>query len=192
MSKTLQALIAIQSKLKAPKDQNAGRYRYRNIEDINEAVKPLAAECGCAVVYTDRFEDDLCISTCSLIGDDDLISATGVSMVNTSPKNMSIEQSSGAASSYARKYAACGLFAIDSSENDPDKVNAKPQEHAKPKPQNGAVDKAKKRLWAVINRYSELQGLDPKKVAQDVTNRDDYRETAAYLDAVADEFESQL
>ena len=54
--------------------------------------------------------------------------ADGVAYVNRQPKNMSVEQASGAASSYARKYAACGLFAIDSSENDPDRVNANMQD----------------------------------------------------------------
>lgn len=132
MSNVLNALIAIQRGLKAPKDQSAGRYRYRNIEDVNEAVKPLAASCGCAVVYSDVFTDDgRCVSTCRLISDGGEISATGVTYVNRQPKNMSIEQSCGSASSYARKYAACGLFAIDSSKDDPDRVNAKPTRFAK-------------------------------------------------------------
>lgn len=132
MSNVLNALIAIQRGLKAPKDQSAGRYCYRNIEDVNEAVKPLAAANGCAVVYSDELTDDgRCISTCRLISDGGEISATGVSYVNRSPRNMSIEQSSGSASSFARKYAACGLFAIDSSKNDPDRVNAAPNRFAR-------------------------------------------------------------
>ena len=142
MTKVLEALVAIQGELKAPKDQNAGRYRYRNIEDINEAVKRLASAQGCAVVYTDQFVDGACVSTCRLIGEDGEISADGVAYVNRQPKNMSVEQASGAASSYARKYAACGLFAIDSSENDPDRTAAR-------KPQDGTA-KAKKRMWAAI------------------------------------------
>ena len=117
----LEALVGIQSELKAPKDQNAGRYRYRNIEDINEAVKPLAASRGCAGVYSDEFTDDgKCISTCTLMGSDGQISANGVAYIQRAPKNMSVEQASGAASTYARKYAACGLFAIDNSMDDPD------------------------------------------------------------------------
>ena len=124
MTKVLDALIAIQTGLKAPKDQSAGRYRYRNIEDVNEAVKPLASAHGCAVVYSDRVADGACISTCTLMGEDGEISADGVAYVDRAPKHMSIEQASGAASSYARKYAACGLFAIDSSKDDPDRTNA--------------------------------------------------------------------
>lgn len=133
----VKALSAIQSGLKAPKDQKANRYRYRNIEDINEAVKPLAAAQGCAVVYTDKMEFTegyvTCVSTCTLTGEQGSMSASGFAIVNVDNKNMSIEQSCGAASSYARKYAACGLFAIDDSADDPDRVNAAPKP-AKPKP----------------------------------------------------------
>lgn len=133
----VKALSAIQSGLKAPKDQKANRYRYRNIEDINEAVKPLAAAQGCAVVYTDQMEFTegyvTCVSTCTLTGEQGSMSASGFAIVNVDNKNMSIEQSCGSASSYARKYAACGLFAIDDSADDPDRVNAAPKP-AKPKP----------------------------------------------------------
>lgn len=128
------ALMRIQSKLKAPKDQMSKSYSYRNIEDVNEAVKPLAAEEGCAVVYDDSLE---CIdgrlymrSTCTLVGDAGSMSSTGLALVTANPKYMSVEQQTGAASSYARKYAACGLFAIDSSADDPD---AKPVEAKDPR-----------------------------------------------------------
>lgn len=185
MSKVLEALVAIQGDLKAPKDQNAGRYRYRNIEDINEAVKRLASKHGCAVVYTDRFEDGACVSTCRLIADDGEISADGVAYVNRQPKNMSVEQASGAASSYARKYAACGLFAIDSSENDPDRVNAQ----KKPRMEDANAAAAKRRLWSAITRYAELRGEDPNAIAEGMRQSSGYEETAAYFERKAMEFE---
>ena len=155
MTEVLAALVGIQAELKAPKDQSAGRYRYRNIEDINEAVKPLAAKHGCAVVYSDTFtEDGACVSTCRLVGSDGMIEATGVAYVNRSPKNMSIEQASGAASSYARKYAACGLFAIDSSEHDPDRTNASEE------PQNDVLKVAYKRMGDAIEEWCARHGCD--------------------------------
>ena len=188
MSSVLDALVAIQSELKAPKDQSAGRYRYRNIEDINEAVKPLAASHGCAVIYTDRFEDSACVSTCRLMGKDGEISADGVAYVNRQPKNMSIEQASGAASSYARKYAACGLFAIDSSENDPDRVNAKPQS----KPKQDATAKAKQRMWKAIKDWSELHGKEPNATLEGVKKRPEWAETAEFFNSVAQDFEQDM
>lgn len=192
MSKTLEALVYIQGRLKAPKDQKSNRYSYRNIEDINEAVKPLAAEHGCAVVYTDEFRDGLCISTCMLMGPDSVpIQAQGVSMINTKPQHMSIEQSSGAASSYARKYAAQGLFAIDSSENDPDRTQG--SKGASPTENQGGRDAlrdAQQRLWTAVKAYAEKSGGDAEKLAAGCKDRPDYQETPAWYNLVAQEFET--
>ena len=192
----LDALVSIQAQLKAPKDQNAGRYRYRNIEDINEAVKPLAAAHGCAVVYSDTFTDWMCVSTCSLMAPDGTISAQGVSAVNASPKNMSVEQSCGAASSYARKYAACGLFAIDSSENDPDRTNATQKRAQKPQKATESADAlgaAQKRITAVCKRYAELQGIPTAEWYElHIRTRSDYANDAETLNRIASELEASL
>lgn len=185
MSKIIDALVAIQTELKSPKDQNAGRYRYRNIEDINEAVKPLAAAHGCAVVYSDVYENGACKASCSLTDGENAIEVTAFALVNTNPKGMSIEQACGAASSYARKYAACGLFAIDSSEKDPDRVNADDV------PIDANVVRAKKRLWDAITKWCELRGKDPKQTADEVKRGrfGDYEETAETLNKIAEDFE---
>lgn len=191
MSKVLEALIAVQNGLKAPKDQSAGRYRYRNIEDVNEAVKPLAAEHGCAVVYNDEYiVDDAgfsrCVSTCTLMGDDGEISAKGFSIVNRTPKGMSVEQACGSASSYARKYAACGLFAIDSSKDDPDRVNAK-----QPK-QKSDLEEAKQRMWGALKGFAEHNGIDPMELLKETQASPDWAETVEFLDSVTRYYQSQL
>ena len=194
----LEALVAIQAELKAPKDQNAGRYRYRNIEDINEAVKPLAAKHGCAVVYTDMFTDDgVCVSTCRLIGasGDDAasfaeISADGCAYVNKLPKNMSVEQASGAASSYARKYAACGLFAIDSSERDPDRVYAEQVQAQQGKA--NPLKAAKHRLMDAVSAYGEKTNRTADEVMAGVKKRPQWetqKDSIEWLTSVAEEYE---
>ena len=192
----LEALVSIQAQLKSPKDQNAGRYRYRNIEDINQAVKPLAAAHGCAVVYTDEFIDGVCISTCTLLGSDDSISAKGCAFLNLSPKIMSIEQSSGAASSYARKYAACGLFAIDSSENDPDRTNAQPTKKQPSKGKSTGADtalaNAQKRITAIAAKRAELDGITTAQWYElHIKTRSDYANDAETLNRIAQELEEE-
>lgn len=197
----VKALIAIQSGLKAPKDQKANRYRYRNIEDINEAVKPLAAAQGCAVVYTDKmgFTDGedraVCVSTCTLMGEDGEVSAQGFAIVNVDNKNMSIEQSCGSASSYARKYAACGLFAIDDSADDPDRVNAAPKPKpadklAAAKPKKNERNEALIRLYAALGKYADAHGSDIEKLKAGIKKRPDYEDTAEFYALVASEFEA--
>ena len=186
----LEALVSIQQKLKSPKDQKADRYRYRNIEDINAAVKPLAAEFGCAVVYTDTFEDGKCVSKCTLMTQDGEISACGVAIINQTPRGMSIEQSCGAASSYARKYAACGLFAIDSSENDPDRTNAQQKQKAPSRGKSDALDVAQKRLTKAAYRFAELEGISVKDwFEQYILTRNDYANDAETLNRIAQELE---
>lgn len=112
--KTIQAL------LKAPKGQfnNFGKYKYRSCEDIVEAVKPLLADAG----YHLNITDDVVLvgdrfyikATASVWQDKTLLAvATAFAREPEEKKGMDSSQITGTASSYARKYALNGLFAID-------------------------------------------------------------------------------
>lgn len=180
-------LAKIQAELKSPKDQNAGRYHYRNIEDMNAAIKPLAAKFGCVVCYTDFFMTDekppYCLSKCKLIDSDgEHAEAQSFAIVNLNPKGMSIEQACATASTFARKAAAAGLFALDNSANDPDKLNADEQ------PITSDVIEAKRQLWSALIKWAESNGKDAKAEAAEIRARSDYRETRAYLEKVAREY----
>lgn len=128
-------LAKIQSTLKAPKGQyNAfGKYKYRNCEDILEAVKPLLAEVKAVVIIGDELE---------LIGNRFYVKATArfidcetdAQITNTAyareedtKKGMDGSQITGASSSYARKYALNGLFCIDDTK-DSDTTNGMPDQ----------------------------------------------------------------
>ena len=116
----MKELISIQSELKAPKSQynKFGGYKYRKAEDILEAVKPLLAKQKCTLIITD---------VVVLIGNRFLVKATatiknekgecetttGWAREEETKKGMDGSQITGASSSYARKYALNGLFAID-------------------------------------------------------------------------------
>ena len=56
MVKVYKKLLAIQSELKAPKTQynNFGKYKYRNCEDILEALKPILAKNLAVVTVSDE------------------------------------------------------------------------------------------------------------------------------------------
>lgn len=114
-------LLAVQSKLKAPKGQynSFGKYSYRSCEDIVEAVKPLLAEHKLVLTL----EDDILMvgdrvyvkATASLHDTEDygFVNTTAYAREEKEKKGMDASQVTGAASSYARKYALNGLFAID-------------------------------------------------------------------------------
>ncbi len=115
----LDALIYIQTKLKAPKSQlnKFGGYKYRNCEDILEAVKPLCAETKTYLKIADDIVEIggriYVKATASLYGFDDVETATAYAREEESKKGMDGSQVTGASSSYARKYALNGLFGID-------------------------------------------------------------------------------
>lgn len=126
----MKELIKIQSELKAPKSQfnSFGKYKYRNCEDILEALKPLLLKYECTLTIYDQVKQvgDLVFidSTATIYSKDGGSQwATAQAGIDPNRKGMDIGQSFGASSSYARKYALNGLFLIDDSALDPDASN---------------------------------------------------------------------
>ena len=114
-------LQGIQSSLKAPKGQTNkfGGYSYRSAEDILTAVKPLLAEYACTLVISDDIvgvEGRVYVKATAVLAEsesDYSIQVQGFAREAESRKGMDDSQITGSASSYARKYALNGLFAID-------------------------------------------------------------------------------
>lgn len=114
-------LLMVQSELKAPKNQhnNFGNYNYRSAEDILEAVKPLCAIHKATITLSDkpvfispRFYIEA-TATFTDVENSDHISVTAYAREDDSKKGMDGAQVTGAASSYARKYALNGLLCVD-------------------------------------------------------------------------------
>lgn len=115
----METLIKIQTELKAPKDQfnKFGNYAYRNCEDILEAVKPLLKKYNCTLIITDELVmvgERYYVKATAIIKDDkETASSNAFARESDEKKGMDQSQITGAASSYARKYALNGLFLID-------------------------------------------------------------------------------
>ena len=129
-------LMNIQQELKAPKGQrnSFGNYNYRSCEDILEAVKPLLEKYKCVLTISDELVnigDRYYIKATATLWDVenkgeeldmqervrtiDCLKITNIAYARESleKKGMDESQITGATSSYARKYALNGLFAID-------------------------------------------------------------------------------
>lgn len=112
-------LCEIQSELKAPKGNynQFGKFRYRKCEDILEAVKPLLLKRNIAITL----DDDILLvgtwvflkSTVTIRRGGVSISVRGFAKHALERKGMDDAQVTGSASSYARKYALAGMFAIN-------------------------------------------------------------------------------
>lgn len=136
-SELLLYLAQIQSELKAPKGQRNlfGKYNYRSCEDILEAVKPLLSVRGLVLLITDDIvqigERYYVRATATIYNSEgSYISNSALAREEAVKKGMDASQITGATSSYARKYALNGLFAIDDTK-DADATN-KGQDEPKP------------------------------------------------------------
>jgi hypothetical protein len=127
-------LMNIQAELKAPKDldNNFGKYKYRSAESILEALKPLLKKNEVILNLTDgilQIGERYYIEATAILSDtkeEGVISVKAYAREEEIKKGMDSSQVTGAASSYARKYALNGLFAIDDNK-DSDYTNDEPK-----------------------------------------------------------------
>lgn len=163
-------LIKIQNELKTPKNQynSFGKYAYRSCEDILEGLKPILLSNKATVFINDEIvfiEGRFYIKATVTFLDvetGEKIENSAFAREEESKKGMDGSQVTGACSSYARKYALNGMFAIDDTK-DADATN----EHVKSKSianktnttpatsnktNTGLItDKQKKMLFAISN-----------------------------------------
>jgi len=127
---TVKIMQSIQSELKAPKGQTNkfGGYSYRSAEDILEAVKPLLNKYNCFLTVSDEIVEvggRVYVKATATVHEshsDPIALTTAFAREAEVKKGMDDAQITGSASSYARKYALNGLFAIDDTK-DPDATN---------------------------------------------------------------------
>ena len=159
-------LVEVQNKLKAPKNQfnKFGNYAYRNCEDILEALKPILSEVKAVVNISDEVvlvgERYYIKATVKFIDAEtgEIVEASAMAREEESKKGMDSSQLTGSTSSYARKYALNGLFAIDDTK-DSDTTNT----HGKEDSKNNVItltDKQLNRMYAI----AKLGGYDKVKV----------------------------
>lgn len=172
VSNIYQRLSEVQRELKAPKGQynSFGKYSYRSAEDILEAVKPLLGKHDLVLVVTDELVnigDRYYVKATAVVHDsksdtEQSVYADGYAREDETKKGMDGSQITGAASSYARKYALNGLFNID------DTKDADTDEHhratAKPAPQRAAPAK---QVDPLENLQDELADLMRPKFSSD-------------------------
>lgn len=134
----IEALIAVQNEVSVPKDQynKFGNYKYRDAESILKAAKPIAMKHGALITLTDtiryiegheKLQTSTDKSSMNLDTDgrfylvatarfhfgSEKMEVESLAREEITKKGMDSSQVTGAASSYARKYALCGLLGID-------------------------------------------------------------------------------
>lgn len=177
-------LLAIQTKLKAPKGQynSFGKYSYRSAEDILEAVKPLNAEQGLLLTITDEIKEVggriYVVTTATVSDGTDELKVSAFAREPENKKGMDESQITGATSSYARKYALNGLYAIDDNKDADTDEHKQQQENAPKKQQQQKQQPTKesteKELHEIVEKYVrniEALGVERAQVVDYVCNK---------------------
>lgn len=174
-------LLAVQTALKAPKSQKNtfGNYSYRSCEDILEALKPLLHAQDLVL----HLSDDIVLvgeryyvkAKATITYKDSSYDVSAFAREEETKKGMDASQITGSASSYARKYALNGLFAIDDTK-DADSQNNTKQTKPVAKP---ATPRAEKPEPNVIRNY-EVSNL--KAAARKVIGDAEDDEVVAFLE----------
>ena len=176
----LERLNLAQTELRAPKGQfnKFGNYNYRSAEDIKEAAKPVNLKYGLALTESDEMVEVgnriYVKATCTLrdvFGDSEPIVVTAYAREAENKKGMDDSQITGAASSYARKYALNGLYLID------DTKDADTNEHHN-QMQNTPTQQAPKKISGaqvgsirkVIKTIADLVGQTPEEAEKVLLN----------------------
>lgn len=121
-------LTKIQSELKAPKNQynDFGKYKYRNAEDIESALKPLLARYGAQLTFDEDYREVggriYAVEIAHYKDSEQEVTVKGWAREAEHKKGMDESQISGSTSSYATKYALAKLFLIDDTK-DSDSMN---------------------------------------------------------------------
>jgi hypothetical protein len=167
----MRRLIEIQNELKAPKNQRNtfGGYNYRSCEDILEAVKPLLKKHGLALIISDEVcnigERYYVRAVAQLLDgekrNDNLIAETvAYAREEENKKGMDASQLTGSTSSYARKYALNGLFAIDDNK-DADATNTHGKEKAT------GIEEVKQKIQDIKDDAPILAGIAECKTEEE-------------------------
>lgn len=160
-------LNLIQTKLEAPKDlyNKFGNYRYRSAESILAATKPFLREMGLTLVTESKINEHLnrvyVECTVTISDGKTSVSASGMAREEETKKGMDGSQITGAAMSYAKKYALGNLFAID------DTKDADTTEYAQ------QVQAAQQSTTATVSQAQSKQA--PKQVKQQAPQGEEER-----------------
>ena len=166
-------LMNVQATLRCQKSQynSFGKYKYRSCEDIVESVKPLLKQNGLLLTMTDEIRNIdgrfyvAATATIIDVSDGKSVMATAYAREEESKKGMDGSQVTGASSSYARKYALNGLFAIDDNK-DSDSTNVGDTEPKQEKksyktPRQMLIDRLAV-LNIDVNAYAKANNLNGK------------------------------
>lgn len=175
-------LLNIQKVLNVPKGQynKFGGYSYRNAEDILNAIKPLLWENDCTAFFRKDVIEQVgdryyLVATFDFVdvNTGEKITVEARAREEEKKKGMDASQITGAASSYARKYALNGIFLIDDAKDADTNECRKQQKQATNSNQQTQYinDNQLQQIYNGINQLAQMTNQNPDIVASGILVR---------------------
>ena len=170
-----------------------GGYSYRSLEDINAALKPLCQELRCGYFFTDEIvpmsvdgESRWYLKATATFwaeGSGQTVCTSAFAREQDSKKGMDDAQVTGLASSYARKYAACALFAIDSGEEVDAMDNGQKQRKQMQVTYASKQDQSEE-LLTLVGQFADMKEKTADEVMRALSNSNTMKALGVAADAV--------
>lgn len=170
-----------------------GGYSYRSLEDINSSLKPLCQELRCGYYFTDEIvpmsvegESRWYLKATATFWAEDAsqtVSTSAFAREQDAKKGMDDAQVTGLASSYARKYAACALFAIDSGEEVDAMDNGQKQSARRHVTAEAKHDQSEE-LITLVGQFADMKGKTADEVMRALNNSNTMKALGVAADAV--------
>lgn len=168
-------LIDIQQNLKVPKMRanDFGGFNYRSVEDIESAVKPFLEKHQLTLTFEDEMvgiEGRVYVKAWAILSDGvkDIRKPAYAREAEKPKAKTDDAQLTGGCSSYARKYAAQGLFLIDDGKGDPDNKGSEDRATVGA----GELSKAKQKLFKAFKDAGITDSQDMMANIQQATGKD--------------------
>lgn len=166
----MKRLLAIQTELKCTKDKtnDFGKYKYRSCEDILEALKPLLEKHQVCLTLSDDLvlheNGDAYICAVATLYDaktnEQITQTKAFAMLDKGHKGMSMDQITGCASSYARKYCVSAMMLIDDNKDaDTNEYHIENEAKSKPAAPKKISDKQLKLLADLCAKTNKLDDV---------------------------------
>lgn len=164
-----ETLFKIQQEFKSSKNlvNDFAKFNYRNLESMLADLKPILAKYNCIITFNDDivnvgvYNYIKSTATITSLNTNESISTTAFAREDETKAGMSAGQMTGCGSSYSRKYALCGLCAVneekdlDAFDNRPKQVKQVINEDLEWKPEGNFV--AKVEMTKTLTPADELK-----------------------------------
>ena len=179
--KLMKALSMMDNPVKDTKGHN---YKYAQLDQVMDVVKPALQSNELAVRQGTKIDDGvLILETVVFDGAESRVMDTRII------EHMADPQKQGSYETYMRRYALLTVFGL-APEDDDGQAARQPQKPSKASRGNADRNEAVTRLYAALGSYADRRGGDLESLKQGVKKRPDYEDSAEFYNRVASEFEA--